>query len=103
MNTKNFIVYGIIIIFCIVFVILCGTLIPIIVNKFTTDILQIDASFYMLWGMPLGTAMLILLGCSVLLKEKKYNFFEFAKTIIIPFATAIIITFVLFFFNKSPQ
>ncbi|MCL2039847.1 MAG: cytochrome c biogenesis protein CcsA [Bacteroidetes bacterium] len=90
-------IFGIIIILCITFMVLCGTLMPIIAN----NSIQIDSNFYMLWGMPLAAILLLLLGCSAVLKEKitkeKHPFFTSLKAIIIPFSIAIINTTILFF------
>jgi len=53
----------------------------------------------MQWCIPLATIMLLLVGCSVLLKEKKYTFKYVVKIIFIPFIIASILTSVLLFLD----
>ena len=89
---NNINIFGVIIIICTTFMVLTGIIIPIIAN----NSLKIDSNFYMLWGIPLGAMLLLLLGGSALLKERKHSFRSFIKPIIIPFVIAIITSILLF-------
>ena len=100
---KNITILGLIVLLCIPFVVLCGTVIPVIGNKISNSFLQIDSDFYMLWCMPLTGIMLLLLGCSVLLNDKKMlkgrkkSFNDIVYKIAIPFIIAIIMMIILFY------
>ncbi|MDR0926635.1 MAG: cytochrome c biogenesis protein CcsA [Ignavibacteria bacterium] len=93
--------FGITLLVCIAFVVVVGTLLPILSGYFGFHTVGITSQFYMSWLVPLSSILLILLGLEPMLKEYKISWTNFTNRLLLEFSLGIVVMLVAFFCGVS--